>query len=399
MANDEAIIEALRALSAVGPLSELFAYTPEVGAQLRREVPRRWGCYKDQEPRWLPDQADNHAFVAYLETCADVDICELAAPVIASNAVWRAELVHSLEWELTPARRGRTAIEGDGPEVAPGVGAYVPEACVALGDQHPEIAWAVDELRKLEHRPSYPAEHCQIAAVHPRGFLDDIDTFAAEGGGRLDPETAIVAQTPAAIRAGVGALLRACADVSERQIRHAMCLARPASHHAGAARPMGTCVVNNLAVAACWARERKLRVAIVDIDAHHGNGTQEIMEGRPDVLTISLHQSFYPGTGTPSPHAHIVNLPLNGHGDLWAAWDIVGEKLHEHRPDLILVEASFDAMADDVISDLGWETHDITQMFSDLAGIAPCVCEVGAAGSEVAFRNGMRAALRGLRET
>lgn len=398
MSNDATITEALRALIAVGPLSDLYAYTPEVGAALRRSEPRLWGGYKDQDPRWRPEQADNYAFVAYLETCADVDICALAAPIIAADDVLRRELVNSLEWELTPPRRPSEVIDGDGPAVAEGVGAYIPAACVALGDIYPDVAWAAQELSRLEARPSYPAVNAQLTGVHPPRLLDDIETFAAEGGGRYDPETIVVPGTPAAIRAGAGALLRACADAMTGEIRHAMCLARPGSHHAGVERPMGTCVVNNLAVAAHWARERRYRVAIVDLDAHHGNGTQEIMRNRPDVLTISLHQAFYPGTGAPTAADHIVNLPLGGHGDLWSAWDIVGERLNEHRPDLILVEASFDALGDDVISDLGWEPQDITQMFADLAGLAPCVCEVGAAGSEAAFRNGMRAALAGLQK-
>lgn len=395
----------LDALAQMGPVTEMFAYAPELGLALRGPLGRQWGDFKEQDPRWRPRQADGMAFLAHLETLPDRTWMDRAAALISLEPIWAAELEASLAWETRELAAADEQTAGATLPIT-GMELYAPPACLAYAeDQAPEIAWALEALEGAALRDSRPAELAQITAVHPRPFVEAIERFAALGGGVLDPETVLWRGAGAAMRAAAGAMIRAVHDGLERGTGLSACAVRPGSHHAGIARPMGTCVFNNLAVGATWALGRGLeRVAIVDVDAHHGNGTREIFAADERVLTISLHQApFYPSTcGRSAPAQANLDLPLeagSGPAGLADAWSAALEALDRHRPQLILVEASFDAHALDVVSELGWRTGDYERMFGQMAEIArdqgaPLVLEIGAGLTRAPFQEALNASCR-----
>lgn len=411
-------LERMRELARLGPLSEVFAYAPELGCLLRHLDPALWRRFKSADPRWRPAQADDLAFLHYCEGLPEIDLPLLLCAAVGDIATWQRELDSSLVCERSMITPDAHRPAGSWPMaqvpaiwLAPGptssrARVYAPSACLDYPLAPPELGWAREMLEGRPQGECTPATDEQIARVHPLRLLRDIDRFAASGGGRFDPETPVIRETPAAIRAAAGAIAKAVRDgLGDRGKRVGICLARPGSHHAGVDRPMGTCLINNLAVGATEALSQGVeRVAIVDVDAHHGNGTQEIFCADPRVLAASIHQfPFYPGTGLQSADPGILNRPVRTDaGQSFAEeWTAVLGALVAHRPGLILVEASFDAHELDGISELGWRDEDYQRVFHDLRSLSlglgvPLVLEVGAAATQVAFRRGLAATLHGL---
>ncbi len=203
-----------------------------------------------------------------------------------------------------------------------------------------------------------------LERVHDEAYLEFLERFCTAGGGALDPDTVVTGVSwRAALRAAGGAM----AAVDEAAAgRSAFSFGRPPGHHAEPARAMGFCILNSAAVAAAYARHDlgMERVAVLDWDAHHGNGTQAAFYEDPSVLYVSLHQyPFYPGTGAASERGTgegagaTVNLPL-------AAGTTEDEFLEVFRghavpaverfgPELVIVSAGFDAHRDDPLCGLG----------------------------------------------
>jgi acetoin utilization deacetylase AcuC-like enzyme len=186
------------------------------------------------------------------------------------------------------------------------------------------------------------------------------------------------------LRAAGGAT-RAVDEVMDQAIRNAFVAARPPGHHAETAVPMGFCLFNNAAIAARHAQSQHgaERVAIVDFDVHHGNGSQEIFWSDPTVMYCSTHQMpLYPGTGSPSErgeHNTIVNAPLrpgDGGEQFRAAFEtVILPRLREFRPDLVVVSAGFDAHMRDPLAnlnlvepDFAWATQKLMEIADQSAG-------------------------------
>jgi acetoin utilization deacetylase AcuC-like enzyme len=210
-----------------------------------------------------------------------------------------------------------------------------------------------------------PLDDAAITSVHPAAYLAMLDEAESRGGGWLDSDTYLVGGTMHAARLAAGATVTAARAVAEGRAPLAFAVVRPPGHHAAAARGSGFCILNNVAIAVVALRAAGLarRIAIVDWDVHHGDGTQAIFDGDPELCYTSTHQSpLYPGTGAATergegPAAGTKhNRPLPpGSGDLelLAAWrDDLLPAIAGFGPDAILVSAGYDAHRDDPLAAL-----------------------------------------------
>jgi len=238
----------------------------------------------------------------------------------------------------------------------------------------------------VESRPGSPAGEDALATVHDPAYLEDLLEMSAAGGGYLSLDTAVGSGSWEA--ASLASWTACSALESALAGETAFTIARPPGHHAGRDYGMGFCLTNHAAVAAGHALSRGLeRVAILDWDVHHGNGTQDIFYGDARVLYLSVHQSpFYPGTGRAEEVGKgeglgfTANVPLSaGSGeDLYAAAfaGVFVPLLQEFGPEVILVSAGFDAHADDLLGGMSLESRSFRRFAALISGLSR---EVGAA--------------------
>ncbi|NQT25235.1 histone deacetylase [candidate division KSB1 bacterium] len=225
------------------------------------------------------------------------------------------------------------------------------------------IQTGMDE--QLVRVPTRPATEDELQLVHHSDYIRTVRDTAEKGGGQLDPDTYVNTHSyQAAIRA-VGGLIDLSKAVYQGELQNGFALVRPPGHHALPDRAMGFCLFNNVALAAkALLQEKDIdRIAIVDFDVHHGNGTQAAFDSDPSVLYISTHQMpHYPGTGSweesglGEAKGSIVNIPLScGMGDkaiLKCYESIVLPKLEIYRPQMILVSEGYDAHWHDPLAGL-----------------------------------------------
>jgi acetoin utilization deacetylase AcuC-like enzyme len=217
----------------------------------------------------------------------------------------------------------------------------------------------------LQPKSAPPASEALIHRVHDSQYVAMLDHAAAAGGGYLDPDTYITPQSMVAARAAVGAVVEGVTQVVSGVARHAFAVVRPPGHHAERAHAMGFCLLNNVGIGVIAARAQGVRrVAVLDFDVHHGNGTQDSFQNDADVFYASTHQHpFYPGTGGAGERGvldNVLNVPLaagSGDREFLGAWEKkIGPALESFKPELLLVSAGFDAHRDDPLAGLAVTT-------------------------------------------
>ncbi len=239
----------------------------------------------------------------------------------------------------------------------------------------------------LTRREAAPASLADIELAHGRmhvaslrGLSDTLREDMAAGGPThiaLDPDTSINAYTWDAALRSAGAAIEATDAVIAGELENAFCATRPPGHHACRDKAMGFCFFNNVAIAAKYAVERRgmKRVAIVDFDVHHGNGTEDIVAGDERILMVSFFQHpFYPEGGSQSTASNLVNLPVPAYSrsmDIRELIDMMWmPRLEAHQPEMIFISAGFDAHREDDMGQLGLVEQDyawITLRIKDIA--------------------------------
>jgi acetoin utilization deacetylase AcuC-like enzyme len=257
-----------------------------------------------------------------------------------------------------------------------------------MGDYHPECPDRLHAIGDrlisagldlyLRHYTAPEATSVQLARVHAASYIAMIEAESPDSGLHyIDPDTAMNAHSLGAARHAAGAVVLATDLVLRGECRSAFCAVRPPGHHAERARAMGFCLFNNVAVGAAHAMAAHgvERLAIVDFDVHHGNGTEDIFAGDDRVLMVSTFQHpLYPYSGTENPAANMVNVPLAagcGSDEFRAA---VRERwlpaLDGHRPEIIFVSAGFDAHREDPLAGLKLVEADYAWVTRELLAVA-----------------------------
>lgn len=229
------------------------------------------------------------------------------------------------------------------------------------------------------------AEIDAITRCHPAGYVEMVRKAIPETGiEALDPDTHASPGTWKAALRAAGANLKAVDMVLGGEVQNAFCAIRPPGHHAEAPRAMGFCLFGNIAIGAKHAMEQHglSRVAVMDFDVHHGNGTQDLLWNEARSLFISTHQHpLYPGTGAPEErgaHDNIRNIrldPLTGGVEFRAVMQAeVLPALDAFRPELVMISAGFDAHRADPLAHLNWDESDFTWATHRLCDIADAHC-------------------------
>jgi acetoin utilization deacetylase AcuC-like enzyme len=236
-----------------------------------------------------------------------------------------------------------------------------------------------DAVVHLEPRRASEEE---LALVHPRSYFESLRAFCEAGGGAVDPDTITVPGSWDTALLAVGGGLAAVDALAQGAGDVGFVAARPPGHHASADRAMGFCLLNNIAISAAYLAERGERVAIVDWDVHHGNGTQDIFWDDARVLYISTHQSpLYPGTGAADQTGGsdapgtTVNIPLppGATGDVVrrALEEVAAPVVERFRPTWVLVSAGFDAHRADPLANLRLSSSDFADLAATVSGFCP----------------------------
>ena len=262
------------------------------------------------------------------------------------------------------------------------------------GQDHPEradrVTVVIDHLKKLKSnnlvwkKPNkFDLKYLSLA--HDKDYLENVnDSFPTQGNNFLDGDTILSPGSKEATKDAVGSIIAAIDGVMNKNFRNAFCAVRPPGHHAEKRKAMGFCVYNNVAVGAYYLLEkyRLNRVAIIDFDVHHGNGTQDIFYNNENVLYISSHQyPYYPGSGAANEKGikdNVLNIPLisgtKSH-EFLNAYESIFKKLKEFRPEFILLSAGFDAHKDDPLAQINLESEDYYTLTKRIKTLAKELCD------------------------
>ena len=245
------------------------------------------------------------------------------------------------------------------------------------GDGHPEkidrVTVIIDNFKKLDNKdliwkkPS-KFDRSLLEITHNSDYINFVEkSFPEKGLSFLDGDTIVSPGSKDATSDAVGSIITAIDGVQNKDFKNAFCAVRPPGHHAEKNKAMGFCIYNNVAVGANYLINKyKLnKIAIIDFDVHHGNGTQDIFYDNEKVLYISTHQyPYYPGSGTndeKGKHNNILNIPLPAgttSEEYLNAYESVLKKIKEFKPEFILLSAGFDAHKDDPLAQLQLESKD-----------------------------------------
>ncbi|MGI9367193.1 MAG: histone deacetylase family protein [Ruegeria sp.] len=224
-----------------------------------------------------------------------------------------------------------------------------------------------------------------LLRVHPESYVRDIrDARPSEGFTQIDGDTFMSPGSVDAAYRAAGAVIRAVDMVLEGNCQNAFCAIRPPGHHAETDKAMGFCLLGNAALAAKHALDHHglSRVAVVDFDVHHGNGTQDLLWDETRALVITSQQMpLWPGSGRPDEtgaYENILNIPLapgTGGAEMRSAYESLAfPRLRAFKPELIIISAGFDAHQDDPLANLNWSTGDFAWITAHLCHIAGEIC-------------------------
>jgi acetoin utilization deacetylase AcuC-like enzyme len=262
------------------------------------------------------------------------------------------------------------------------------------GQGHPEnadrVTVVLEHLKKIKSRNLIWKEPIKfdlkyLEYAHDKDYLNNVtNSFPKQGLNFLDGDTILSPGSKDASRDAVGSILTAIDGVMKNEFRNAFCAVRPPGHHAEKQKAMGFCVYNNVAVGTYYLLKKYnlSKVAIIDFDVHHGNGTQDIFYNNKNVLYISTHQyPYYPGSGAANEKGakdNILNIPLfsgtKSH-EFLNAYDSVFKKLKVFKPNFILLSAGFDAHKDDPLAQINLESKDYYTLTKRIKTLAKELCD------------------------
>jgi acetoin utilization deacetylase AcuC-like enzyme len=261
------------------------------------------------------------------------------------------------------------------------------------GQGHPEkidrVTAVIDNFKKIDNKEliwKKPARFDQSILIntHSSKYIELVDkSFPENGLAFLDGDTVVSPGSKDATKDAVGSIITAIDGVQQKEFKNAFCAVRPPGHHAEKDKAMGFCIYNNVAVGANYLIEKYKynKVAIIDFDVHHGNGTQDIFYDNEKVLYISTHQyPYYPGSGSEKETGkfnNILNIPLEAGTtaeEYLNAYENVLKKLKEFKPEFLLFSAGFDAHIDDPLAQLRLSSEDFYHLTKRTLEISKSLC-------------------------
>ena len=261
------------------------------------------------------------------------------------------------------------------------------------GDGHPEkidrVTTIIDNFKKLDNKDliwKKPSnfDPSLLNKTHSTKYVNFVrESFPKKGLSFLDGDTIISPGSKDATKDAVGSIITAIDGVQNKEFKNAFCAVRPPGHHAEKDKAMGFCIYNNVAVGANYLIDKYKfnRVAIIDFDVHHGNGTQNIFYDNEKVLYISTHQyPYYPGSGSEKEKGefnNVFNIPLEAGTTAEKylnAYEHVLKKLKEFKPEFLLFSAGFDAHIDDPLAQLRLNSEDFYQLTKRTLDVVKSFC-------------------------